>query len=106
MIRGLHSRESSVESPEQEIAPAGAVNRGIQDGLAFHGRLADVSPCTGCRLRLIADPHYCLSSNWASTSTVMFIGSDPMPTALRAPTPFSGPNNSANRSLKPLITAG
>ncbi len=63
--------------------------------------------------RSVARRHGCgrsryagFSSNCASISTVMFIGSDDMPTALRAPMPQSGPNNSANSSLNPLITAG
>ena len=42
----------------------------------------------------------------ASISTAIFPGSDPMPTALRAPIPFSLPQKSANSSLHPLITAG
>ena len=42
----------------------------------------------------------------ASISTAMFPGSGPMPTALRAPTPRSGPHTSANSSLQPLITLG
>src|SRR3954466_16211703 len=36
----------------------------------------------------------------------MLFGSDPMPTALRAPTPASSPNTSAISSENPLITCG
>src|SRR5207248_561194 len=41
-----------------------------------------------------------------STSTEIFPGSEPMPTALRAPTPASSPNTSAINSEKPSITLG
>src|SRR5262245_57785547 len=41
-----------------------------------------------------------------STSTAMLPGSEPMPTALRAPTPASSPKTSAISSEKPLITCG
>ena len=46
------------------------------------------------------------NSKIASISTAMFPGSDPIPTAERAPIPFSFPNTSANNSLQPLITCG
>ncbi len=46
------------------------------------------------------------SSKMHSTSTAMFPGSGPMPTALRAPTPASSPNTSRMSSLKPLMTFG
>src|ERR1051325_1277223 len=46
------------------------------------------------------------SSKIASISTAMFPGNDPMPTALRAPMPFSGPTTSAINSLYPLMTCG
>ena len=45
-------------------------------------------------------------SKMASISTAMLRGSDPMPTALRAPIPLSSPNTSTNNSLHPLITFG
>gem|GEM_PF-5182510 len=45
------------------------------------------------------------TSKIASTSTAMLPGSEPMPTALRAPFPGS-PNTSTIRSLNPLMTAG
>jgi hypothetical protein len=44
------------------------------------------------------------NSNSASISTGMSSGSDPIPTALRTPMPFSCPQISANNSLQPLIT--
>src|SRR5712671_3875886 len=49
---------------------------------------------------------YSAISKIASISTAIFPGNDPIPTALRAPIPFSFPNTSANNSLQPLITAG
>ncbi len=49
---------------------------------------------------------YPLISKMHSTSTAALPGSDPMPTALRAPTPFSSPNTSASNSEKPLMTTG
>ena len=45
-----------------------------------------------------------LSSKIASTSTEILSGSEPIPTALRVPTPLSGPQTLANSSLQPLIT--
>src|SRR5215472_7134212 len=47
-----------------------------------------------------------LSAKTTSISTGMFLGNELVPTALRAPTPFSCPQISANNSLQPLITEG
>ena len=52
---------------------------------------------------LVSEPHpggrHGASSKMASISTAMFMGSGPMPTALRAPTPLSSPKTWAMSSL-------
>ena len=46
------------------------------------------------------------NSKIVSTSTGIFEGSEPMPTALRAPLPFVSPQISTIRLLNPLMTWG
>src|SRR5438874_4383770 len=46
------------------------------------------------------------TSKMHSISTAMLPGKEPMPTALRAPTPASSPKTSAINSETPLITSG
>ena len=56
---------------------------------------------TSYRISLLQDS---CSSNKASISTGILSGSDPKPTALLTPTPFSSPQTCAKSSLQPLIT--
>ena len=73
------------------------------------GHLVDVLRWrTRCRHALASRAVRGLTSarRCASISTAIWPGSDPMPTALRAPMPRSRPNTSAKSSLQPLITLG
>ena len=94
----FHVRAEGLHATGDSDHPADVFPNPI--GVNQHRRRSDVGPVGNVK------PIAHAISNTASISTVMSPGNETMPIALRAPTPFSLPNTSANSSLQPLMTLG
>ena len=97
---------------EMDAALHGGLGTILEWAGSGKGKRATDTPQRGVSVSVVAgagfEPAACqsLSLTVTSTSTVIPFGSEPMPTAERAPRPASSPNTSTMRSANPLMTRG